>query len=313
MQKLERKDFVRVERYIKNSARDLDKKLFDYYFLDGPGESVICELAKYQNSDGGFGKGLEPDFKLPNSSPLATSVAFQYLVELEVTSPEMFEMVSNMTSKAVQYLEKTFIPERAGWFAVPRRVNDFPHAPWWHWDERKKMTSIDSSWGNPSSELIGYLYKYRKFSKLAVDELLDRAIKYLSEKSEFTSFHEIFCFTRLYRLLDPNGEEARELKQKLVEAVNCLVSRDELEWESEYVAKPLDFVVDPEITFGLDDRLIEKNLDWLVSNLRNNDRIKPSWPRSLYESDLINAWDEWTAILTLKTLLKLNAFGRIER
>ena len=42
---------------------------------------------RFQNDDGGFGRALEPDFRLPASSAIATAVGFQYLREAGVASP----------------------------------------------------------------------------------------------------------------------------------------------------------------------------------------------------------------------------------
>ena len=46
----------------------------------GAGEiHILDELRKFQNNDGGFGHGLEPDWRSSESSALCTSIAFQIM------------------------------------------------------------------------------------------------------------------------------------------------------------------------------------------------------------------------------------------
>ncbi len=64
--------------FVQATARDVDKALLAYHLQDGPATAVLDALTSYQNPDGGFGRALEPDFRLDASSPMATSVALQY-------------------------------------------------------------------------------------------------------------------------------------------------------------------------------------------------------------------------------------------
>lgn len=84
--------------YIKKNCRPLEKARFDYLFANGKSETIIKELRIFQNSDGGFGRGLESDFLLPDSSPMATTIAFQFLDEITDPGEEVIK-------KAIKYLE----------------------------------------------------------------------------------------------------------------------------------------------------------------------------------------------------------------
>ncbi|WP_333640115.1 hypothetical protein [Mesotoga prima] len=301
---LEKEPFRRAQYTILENGRELEKRLFAYYFMDGPANIVVEEIAGYQNVDGGFGNAIEPDFRLPASSPMATSVALQHLVHFDD-----LPLAKGVISKAIAYLDNTYVSERKGWFAVPRTVNDYPHAPWWGCDEEKEICAIDANWGNPTAEIIGYLTRYREFTNLDVDELISQATRYLESMNTFTSFHEILCFVRLYRLLDE--KTAASLRPKLSEAVCNLISKDEEEWRTEYVAKPLDFVTSPEEFFCVDRELIEKNIEYYINELHTHGKIKPTWSKSFYDGEMSRAWDEWVAIITLRVLLILKSFGRI--
>ena len=67
---LGRDAFARAEASINETARPLDRALFAFYFTHGSRDAVITELAKFQNSDGGFASCLESDTRWCGSSPL---------------------------------------------------------------------------------------------------------------------------------------------------------------------------------------------------------------------------------------------------
>jgi hypothetical protein len=71
--------FNSAANFITNRARPLERTLFDFHFGSGSDSDVLVELKKFQNEDGGFGHGIEPDLRMPFSSPFSTSVAFQVL------------------------------------------------------------------------------------------------------------------------------------------------------------------------------------------------------------------------------------------
>lgn len=304
MKRLDKTSFERVAGFFGEVSRPLDTAVFENRFSEPCEDKILRELKRYQNADGGFGNGLEPDFLLPLSSPLATSVAFQYIVDLKSSDP------SEIVGPAVGYLEKTFVPERMGWYAVPEEVNGFAHAPWWHCDGKTGMTVIDRSWGNPSAEIIGYLHRYGKFvTKLDVSGLLENAVEHLDSIEEFRSEHEIYCYIRLYGLLP--REISDRMKGRLTEAVGSLVYSDEKDWD-EYVPKPLDFVYGSE-KFGITEEQINVQLDYLVGLLETKGVIEPVWSWGVYPDEWKASKRFWTGILTLRALKALDDFGRIER
>ncbi|HLY32861.1 MAG TPA: hypothetical protein VKQ36_17690, partial [Ktedonobacterales bacterium] len=56
-------------------ARLLERRRFAYLFLDGERQAVLDALRPYQNPDGGFGNGLEPDIRAPVSQSVPTWTA----------------------------------------------------------------------------------------------------------------------------------------------------------------------------------------------------------------------------------------------
>ncbi len=144
--------FEQARAFIKTHARPLDVRLFEYFFEGGTAAAVLAELARYQNPDGGFGHGIEADFRAPVSSPMATSVGLQYAVTVDAGADQP------LVQAAIRYLLATYDTTNEYWPANFKAVNEAPHAPWWHIDEIKPPD--ESGWPNPSAEIVGYLHRY---------------------------------------------------------------------------------------------------------------------------------------------------------
>lgn len=307
MKELSKNRFKEIRNSIIEYGRPLEKSLFEKYFYNGSEQDIINELKKFQNEDGGFGHGLESDFKLPYSSPMATSVGIRHLSGLD-----KLEEAKEMIKEAISYLESCFDKKRNGWFALSKEVNNFPHAPWWHYNEDEGMTIIDKSWGNPSAEIIAYLYKYRGYVKnLDVDSLVEFAINCFENKLDFNSEHEIYCYIKLYEIL-PNDLQKR-LGNRIQVAINQVIEYEEEEWV-EYVPTPLDFVSSPDLCkFGVKESKLADNLDFVIKQLEIDTKINPPWGQSFYMEDLKPAYNEWIGVLTLNALIILDNYGRLEK
>lgn len=305
MQKLSKEAFNEIRDYMNKEVRPLEKAIFNYYFNDSNDEDILDMLEKFQNPDGGFGQGIEPDFKLVESSPMGTSIGLRYLNFLSNSG-----RAQKMIAKAIEYLESTFDSERNGWYSVPSIVNNYPHAPWWDYRDDIGMTVIDYSWGNPTAELIGYLYKYREYlTKLDVFSLINYAIDNLNKRTEFNSEHEIFCYIRMSNTIDK--ELSTQIEDTLKLAISQLINVNEDEW-TEYVPTPLKFIeFDSDNFFGIDIKFINKNLDYLIANLDENKKILPTWEWNDYLDEWEIARTEWMGNLTLKGLLSLKKFNRL--
>lgn len=305
MKTLSNKLFNEIKMFMNTEARQLEKSLFNFYFNEGSEDDILDSLEVYQNTDGGFGRGLEPDFTLNESSPMATSIGLRHLSKIDNSTK-----AKDMISKAIGYLESTFDSNRNGWFSVPQKVNDYPHAPWWEFKEYMNMTVIDNSWGNPTAELIGYLYRYRMYLKnIDIEFLLNFAINYFNNLKEFDSEHEIFCFVRMYNTID--DVYASKIESTLHVAINKLINVDQSDWTN-YVPTPLNFIeIDSRNYFGIEDKYIENNLDYLITSIHENGMIVPTWEWG----DYLDAWKEakkqWTGILTLDAMLMLSKFNRV--
>jgi hypothetical protein len=305
LKKISKDLFNEISNYINKEARPLEKALFNYYFNDSSQDEILNSLETFQNLDGGFGNGIEPDFQLKDSSPMATSIGLRHLSKIDNN-----DKAKIMIIQAIEYLEKSFDENRKGWYSVPCSVNNYPHAPWWEFKKDINKTVIDYSWGNPTVELIGYLYKYKDYLKhIDIYSLVNYAITTLNETSEFKSEHEIFCYIRMYNVVEE--EFSIQMEDKLKIAVSQLINTNEVEWVN-YVPSPLKFLeTECENLFGIESKFIDKNLDYLITRFEEYGKILPEWQWGTYLEDWEISKIQWTGILTLEALLSLHKFHRI--
>lgn len=284
-------------------ARPLEIARYSYHFEKGSVKGVLTELSAFQNHDGGFGHGLEPDFHLPDSTPMATSVGLRILNSL-TSSKARDEMIAN----ALQYLRTAFYLDRVGWYSVTPEVNEFPHAPWWTYDFTTNMTPIDNSWGNPTAELLGYAYSYQRFMpNWPIETYIENALQNFERKTDFSSEHELYCFLHLYHHL--SSDLRVRLENNLQRGIDALVVTDKKKWPS-YVPQPLDFLIFPDDNlWKISEDNIRINLQYYINLLEKNSLIYPNWEWSTYPSHWDLAKKEWTGVLTLKYLKRLQQFG----
>lgn len=304
MSKLSQDGFLKAKDFLKRKARKLDLAWFEYWFENGSAEDVLRELAKFQNEDGGFGQGIEPDIRLKTSSPIATTIGFQYLRELHIPSE------NEMVQKGIKYFLNTYDSSQQGWHAVPKEVNDEPHVPWWHVQE-VDGASVKKGWGNPDAEIIGYLLQYSELVPPALlESLREIAMKHTQSLPVKMEMHEMLCFIRLSQCLPQ--DEASIVIQKLRDSIREVIALSPEEWDN-YGAKPLMIVhtkKSPLADLIRDE--IELNLDYEIKNQEEDGCWSPNWAWGQYEEAWRTAKKDWQGYLTVETLRKLKDFGRLK-
>src|SRR5215469_12226583 len=81
--------FAAADRFLLSQARLLERRLFATLFLGQPPGGVVDALRGYQNEDGGFGHGLEPDKRCPASLPIDVEVAFRTMAAADAADASM--------------------------------------------------------------------------------------------------------------------------------------------------------------------------------------------------------------------------------
>jgi hypothetical protein len=74
-------DLRAVTAFMATHARTLDRRRFDVLVGDGTPDAVLAAVDGYRNPDGGYGWGLEPDLRSPESQPGGALHAFEAFVD----------------------------------------------------------------------------------------------------------------------------------------------------------------------------------------------------------------------------------------
>ncbi|MGW1678415.1 hypothetical protein [Saccharopolyspora sp. NPDC002376] len=82
-------DLGRARTFMTSHARVLDRRRFEAVTTSGDAarQAIIGGLDAYRNPDGGYGWGLEPDLRAPESQPGGALHAFEALADAEAESP----------------------------------------------------------------------------------------------------------------------------------------------------------------------------------------------------------------------------------
>jgi hypothetical protein len=306
-QKLSLDKWNQASEFIRCKARPIERALYDFYFQQGSKELVYQEMQKYQNMDGGFGHGFEPDFLLPESSPMASTIALQIMSDLE--APFTHPLVQS----TISYLLSTLDREHLVWSSRPETVNDYLHTPWWHVEEsRDELSFIKQNAFNPTAELLGYLWEYQAIvPQDLLQELTEATIKRLSDFDY--EMHDMLCVKRLIERLPQNYQE--QMIPFLKEYLDHQVMKTKEEWLG-YGVTPLTFVESQKsIAFPMIDlNIIEENLDFLIESQNKDGSWNPTWPEAAYDKEhWVTAKPAWQGILTLKYCRILADFNRIDK
>ncbi|MDX2968507.1 hypothetical protein [Kribbella solani] len=129
--------------FVRRDGRVLDRRLFATIFEGADPQGVVDALRGYQNADGGFGHGLEPDKRCPDSLPLDVEVAFDTLIAAGTRDEEMIR-------RAAAWLDSVATPDGAVPLCGPA-VEGYPRAE--HISEWTYQPGI-----NPTAGLVGRLH-----------------------------------------------------------------------------------------------------------------------------------------------------------
>lgn len=82
-------DITAARGFMTTHARLLDRHRFDLLLGEGSADAALHALGGYRNSDGGYGWGLEPDLRSPESQTSSALHAFEVFADIAPrTSPD---------------------------------------------------------------------------------------------------------------------------------------------------------------------------------------------------------------------------------
>ncbi len=218
-------------KFVLENARPLDLAVYKYFFEDESNQTVIDELSKFQNADGGFGHALEPDFFNPNSSPIATNDAIITLSRVNALDRD-----SDRVKGIVRYLSShdSFDEDKKRWLFAIDSNKDYPHAIWWE----KKGDGISKF--NPSVSLAAFMVCYGNHTSL-YEEIIKESFDYLKNSGE-VSGDDVNCYLLAYELLTSNNindiVNLDAFKDLLCKAIENCICKDISKYGVEYVPMP---------------------------------------------------------------------------
>ncbi|MEB3211014.1 MAG: hypothetical protein VKL39_06645 [Leptolyngbyaceae bacterium] len=304
--------FDLAQQFLKTQARPLEAARFRVHFEGAAPVEVLHELSPYQNADGGFGHGLEPDFRSPKSSILCTSIAFQVL--REVGAPPDLESIQ----RAIAFCVSTLNEKHQTWPILPRDTDDsIPHAPWWNQadqaDESPNGDDDEAFSLNPSAEMLGYFYAYSNLvPSTLMPPIAERVLQSLSDRDTI-EMHDLLCCLRLLNAPNVPKPVGDRLQSLLADLIPNVVDTDPQAW-SGYRLRPLQVIDRPDSPFmpGLEEA-VAANLDFAIASQTDEGAWVPTWS---WGDQFPEAWAiaqrEWAGMLTLDRLLTLRRFNRIE-
>jgi hypothetical protein len=116
-------DVPAARAFIATSGRILDRRRIEVVLDGAPVDGLLAALDGYRNDDGGYGWGLEPDLRSPESQPTAAMHAFELLAEAGPAGAER-------AGELCDWLEAHSRPDGGLPFALAI-TDPAGCAPWW--------------------------------------------------------------------------------------------------------------------------------------------------------------------------------------
>jgi hypothetical protein len=273
---------TRAGEFVHTHGRDIDKALFDFHFGKAHHDTVLEALSKYQNDDGGFGHGLEPDIKGPPSNPFATEIALSICFEADVPRD------ADLLARTVGHLEES--QEEDGNWRFSPAVYEHELAPWfkgWSWPNL-----------NPSCTIAGYLRALGLGSErlhARADQLFDQ----LATPSDLLG--DAYYAVRPYVLYFVS-EWDHPQRELYLSGVLWWLLRQNAAKALPDAMHFLEYVRGPETLVG--QRLPSAILDEHIAALAAEQLEDGGWP--------VAYGDHWRAPVTVQALATLRRFGRLE-
>ena len=278
----------RSRAYILGNARLLERRLFAYLFEGDQREPVLAALRAYQNPDGGFGSGLEPDKRCAASQPVDVEIAFKVLDLLDGFDDPM-------VWQACDYLMSITTSEGGVPFAV-KGVEDAPHTPWW------VASDPPTASPNPTASLLGMLLKHH-----IQHPWVDRASTYLRALVPgFSSnhYHDVITIVSFLEYAPDRDWAESELERIRTR----LAGSDEVALDptaAGYAQFPIDFA--PQPSAPLRSIFSAEMIDLHLHALAARQQADGGWPIT-WQAVGPGAEQEWRGWVTIQALLVLKNY-----
>jgi len=261
-------NLLHVSDWMHRNARELDLKIWDCLFADGNAVAVADALMTYQNEDGGFGHGIDPDNWNTNSIPYAS------LYAIEILELVGYHDINHPVYQGIRkYLNATG-PEN--WiFTLPTNT-DYPHASFYNYDEQ--YNKVEST--GVIIALCAFVIKYA--SDLPVYDTVIKELDSFVSKLQENNLGDMgpSSYIKLVDVIEEKGIKGYdyvELQKRLISIVNKVMQKEEEQWKN-YGYRPSDFIKSKDSIFlNGNEEIVEKECDFLIRTLPVNDVWPVSW------------------------------------
>lgn len=268
--------------FIKRNSRPLDYLLWEHGQGHARRDQVLEALSAYQNEDGGFAWGIEPDNFSRRSTPMGTWKATTILRQIDC-----FDRAVPLVARAVDYLNTTRRPD-GYWNATDPATNEFPHAEWW-----EDTGPADRVWGiNPTAAVLGYLLQAGLDVTRDVDELVAR---YLDGREP--TMTELPCALTLHDDMRSAAMDVpARFTDRLASDIDAMLERDPARW-TDYVVRPSTLFNGQHADFAEPYAdLIAEEKRYLKRTMNPDGSWEPNWQWNDHPQEWAVAKNWWKAI-----------------
>lgn len=297
-------DFARARQFVMEQGRPLERAILRFAFAGGKAAEVWEALVPFANADGGFGHGMEPDCRLPQSSCLATITALPYLIETGAGSDHP------LVRGAIRYLVDTYDAALGGWHILPPEVNEYPRACWWQYDAAQSAGRVRDDWANPGAAVVADFHAYPALVPTSLlAEVTAKAMAVLDDERTSWPGHSFLTYVELAE--HAPADLRPRIWQRLKAVAGQAIATSPEQWSS-YGVRPLWAVTEPDspLMAVLDDA-VAVQLDFETGQQQADGAWHPLWHWGQYEEEWQRARVEWQGVLTVKMLRALRAHGRL--
>lgn len=145
----------RARELILSQGRLLERQLYRYFFEGGDRADCLRALVAYQNADGGFGNGLEPDLLCPSSSAIGAETALFVMEMLGDRKPDIVLPLLDWLEANQTELGTIVHP--------PADLAHYPHQPWWDKGDEDRVLVIAGLLSEWQDRRSNFFSKVRRF------------------------------------------------------------------------------------------------------------------------------------------------------
>jgi len=231
MKNLDNNQMKKIKEFIFSNGRLLERKFFSFFFENGDKDAVVKALLAYQNLDGGFGNGIEPDLLCPDSTAIGAETAMYYIDLLDYVDNEMTDQLFNW-----------IIKEQNGEGYInhpPKNMYNYPFQEWWSGPDDLRIFALSGflkKWGLKDVDFFKKVKNFYTHSSLPEEFTFYEYpyfiyLKYLGESSEEQKMlHNII--NQLSSIFEKNKEHYPLFGRHWYHALD-MVDKKEIENEAE--------------------------------------------------------------------------------